>query len=190
MQDNINNGLTILITVIIMSIIMLDGVKLLKKDDNKKRRDNIQFGKESFCFQFGKSLIVICGIGALFFLAIFIVNVITFLGISVLGKGISLGTVIFFGLFDMFYLICFFGFYLWRININGEEIVYRNAIGITKKYTFNDITGIRQNKKGRVVVFMGKRKIFAIDDFLPFGPIFVALARQRGIQIDEIKEKS
>ena len=165
---------------------MLDSAKLLKKDDNKRRRDKIQFGKASYCFQFNKSLIVICGIGALFFLAIFIINIITFLGIAVLGKGISLGTVIFFGLFDMFYWICFLGFSLWRININGEEIVYRNAIGITKKYTFNDITEIRKNKKGRVVVFMGKRKIFAIDDFLPFGPLFVALARKRGIQITKI----
>ena len=76
------------------------------------------------------------------------------------------------------------------IFLHGEEIVYRNAIGITKKYTFNDITEIRQNKKGRVVVFMEKRKIFAIDDFLPFGSLFVALARQRGIQINKIKEKN
>ncbi len=75
---------------------MLDSASLLKKDNNRKRRDRIQFGKESFCFQFGKSLIVVCGIGALFFFSIFMVNVITFLGISVLGKGISLGTVIFF----------------------------------------------------------------------------------------------
>ena len=185
MQDNINNGLTILLTVIIMGFVMLDSANLLKKDNNKKHRDKIQFGKESFCFQFGKSLIVICGIGALFFLAIFTVNVITYLGIAVLGKGISIGTVIFFGLFDVFYLICFFGFSFWRINIEGEEIVYRNAFGMIKKYTFNDITEIRQNKKGRVVVFMGKRKIFAIDDFLPFGPLFVALARERGIQITE-----
>ncbi len=84
----------------------------------------------------------------------------------------------------MFYLICFFGFSFWHINIDGEEIVYRNAIGITKKYTFNDITEIRQNKKGRVVVFMEKKKIFAIDDFLPFGSLFVVLAR-RGIHITE-----
>ena len=75
MQDNINNGLTILLTVIIMGLIMLDSAKLLKKDGNKKSRDRIQFGKESFCFQFGKSLIVICGIGALFFLAIFFGNI-------------------------------------------------------------------------------------------------------------------
>ena len=185
MQDNINNGLTILLTLIIMGFILFNSANLLKKDNNKKRRDKIQFGNESFCFQFGKSLIAICGIGALFILAIFIVNVITYLGIAVLGKGISIGTVIFFGLFDVFYLICFFGFSFWRINIDGDKIVYRNAIGLTKKYTFKDITEIRQNKKGRVVVFMGKRKIFAIDDFLPFGPLFVALARERGIQIIE-----
>lgn len=82
---------------------------------------------------------------------------------------------------DAFIVVCSIAFTLlflfgvlntgvWKVTVKGEDIMFRNSFGITKRYRFDDITYV-DKKSGALKVYSGNKKIFTFDkniDYLYF----------------------
>ena len=153
-------------------------------------RDSMErnsLGEGRFSVEYSWALKWIMIIGVLFFGAIFVINIGTYTGIWSVGTGVDLSTVIFFGLFLLFYIASFAGIVIWRIKVDKESICYRNYLGITKKYRFSDLDSIVEKKNRKLLVYQNGKRIFSIDNNLPTGVYFLYCAKKYGVQV--VKEK-
>lgn len=50
------------------------------------------------------------------------------------------------------------------MRIKGNDIIFRSTLGITRKYSFNDITRASYKESGALRVYAGKKRIFTFDD--------------------------
>lgn len=183
MQDIIGNMITWLVIIIVLATLGNNAVVLGKKDPYVKGKRKESLDDNYYIIQYGKILKIIISIGLIFFTIIFLINVLTYLNICVLGTGIDASTVIFFGVFLAFYAITFSGVVIWRIVVDDDEIIYRNYYGKTKRYTFNELSEIKELKNRKIIVYSGGKKIFAIDNNLPMGAYFKSTAREKGVII-------
>lgn len=181
MQDIICNMITWVVIIVVMSTLSNNVLVLGKRDGYKA--DKMSLNSGYYIIEYSKPLKIIISVGFLFFLAIFIVNVITYLGICVLGTGIDAGTVIFFGLFVLLCTATFSGVVIWRIVIDGNEIIYRNYIGRTRRYTFEEISEIKELKNHKLIAYSNGKRIFSIDNNLPMGAYLKCIAREKGVLI-------
>lgn len=183
MQGIIGNMITWLVIIVVLATLGNNAVQLGKKDPYKKGKRQESLDDNYYIIQYSKMLKVIISIGLLFFIIVFLVNILTYLNICVLGMGIDAGTVFFFGLFLMFYVATFSGIVIWRVVVDDDEIIYRNYYGKTKRYTFNEISEVKELKNHKIIVYSKGRKIFAIDNNLPMVAYFKCTASEKGVVI-------
>ena len=81
-------------------------------------------------------------------------------------------------------LPCFLGTNVWKIELKANEVVYRNYIGMKRKYTWRSITKIKKKKSGTIIAYAGKNRIFTIDDNIMSGILFEAVCKEKGIRIE------
>lgn len=188
MRDVISNMITWTVIIVVLATLGNNAVTLGKKDPykNAKRPKSLD---DNFCIiQYSKMLKIIISIGLIFFIMLFLVNILTYLDICILGTGIDAGTVVFFGIFVMFYVFAFSGVVVWRVIIDDNEIIYRNYYGKTKRYTFNEISEIKELRNHKIIVYSNGKKIFSIDNSLPMGVYFKCTARDKGVMITHCSE--
>lgn len=181
MQDIICNMITWLAIILVLLTLRNNVFVLGERDGYKNDKNSLNDG--CYIIQYSRFLKIFISIGLFFFLVIFAVNVLTYFNICILGTGVDAGTVIFFGLFVIFYTATFSGVVVWRIVVNGNEILYRNYLGRIKRYTFEEISEIRELKSHKLIVYSNDKKIFSIDNNLPMGAYFKCTAREKGVLI-------
>lgn len=177
---------TIISNIIVWTIIFLV-LGNIKIRVNEKREESESGTHENweYVIEYGKGLKVLMTIGVIFFGIIFFINFATYFWDWELGKGISLGTVIFFFIVLLFYLATFSGIVVWRIKVSGEEIYYRNYFGIVKRFRFTELDKIIEKKNHKIIVFCNNRKAFSIDNNLPLGVFFIVSARRFHVKIEQ-----
>lgn len=183
MQDIIGNMITWLVIVAVLATLGNNAAVLGKKDPYRKGKRQEPLADHYYVIQYGKMLKYIIAIGLLFFMIMFLVNILTYLNICVLGTGIDKSTVLFLGLFLMFYAATFSGVVIWRIVVDDEEIIYRNYYGKTKRYTFNEISEIKELENNEIIVYSRGKKIFSINNNLPSAMYFKGTANEKGVFI-------
>lgn len=184
MQDIIGNAITWLLIIIVLPLITYGNYLTVKKKviyKNEKRHQSVT--DNFYIIECGKPLKIIMWIALIFFLWLFLVNILTYFNICVLGTGIDLGTVIFFGIVLIFYLFVFSVVVMWRVIVDGNELIYRNYFGKTKRYTFDEIEEIRELKNKDIVVYSNGKKIFTVDHMLPTGVFLICTAKLNGIKV-------
>lgn len=92
----------------------------------------------------------------------------------------TVGTIVGFGFFVALDLASVLGVCVWKIDVNGEEIIYRNYFGIKKKYNFKELE-VYVNKKDKIYAYKNKKKVFTIDNNLPAGVHFMVRACEYGV---------
>lgn len=109
---------------------------------------------------------IIAWINMIFVSYMFIASVVTYIGIFQLGKSVNLPVVIFWTGYFLFSVIFFLMSVVWKIEWLYYEIIYRNALGIKKKYDFREIEIVRENLQ-KAIVYKDGNRIFSID-MIPF----------------------
>ena len=84
------------------------------------------------------------------------------------------------------FLICYR--YRWRIEIDGDSIVYTPELGEKRFFAFSDITKCRRAKnlsiEGYLVYVKGKRTLIMDDSMVGFN-LFLECIHQHGIVLEE-----
>ena len=72
------------------------------------------------------------------------------------------------------FVVCVFGFFflvgivgtvnmmVWKLEVNGDEIIWRSTFGNKKNFQFGDITYC-ERKKSSIRVYVNGEKLFTID---------------------------
>ena len=76
------------------------------------------------------------------------------------------------------------GSHVWKIWVNGEQIIYRGYNGIKHYYTLSDITKFTVRSDGALIVYSGKKRLFKIDNNLPMRAILRAQMLDKNIPND------
>lgn len=109
----------------------------------------------------------------------------------------------YFGQIDntIFYLICLFiltGFmilgvvlaaygYVWKIEFDESEIIYKSALGVTRKYKIGDITRCTEKRGKQYKFYCGKKKMFQYETDAS-GDVYdlIFLLKERGVFPEEL----
>jgi len=70
----------------------------------------------------------------------------------------------------------------WRVMVEGDVIKYRSLYGITRIYSFNDISKGVYTKKGSLKIYIGEKRAFTFYDNLEFS-LFDQQMRKKKIPI-------
>ena len=73
---------------------------------------------------------------------------------------------------------------IWKIWINGEQIIYRSIIGIKHYYTFDDITSYTERSNGAIIVYANGKRAFYLNENLFGKSILVGQMKNRKIPND------
>jgi hypothetical protein len=148
----------------------------------KKKQANIKFEKNNFYVStIGMS-------GFLFFLGT--IGLIGGAGLEagiILegGKGIA-AFIIFFTLWELVCLGLIAYSTIWRIEVKGEELIYRSIFGIKHKYLLSDITEVVYTKSGAFRLYEGKRRILTCDEELVGAAYLEEVLRERKVPVRNI----
>jgi len=106
-----------------------------------------------------------------------------------IGVGWGIGTSIGFTAMWLLALSCIMGVVIWRIDVDGDEVVYRDYFGVRHKYEAKDFDKIRIKKNGTLQAFVKGKHIFSIDSNEPMGHAYMMLwARERGIPREDLRK--
>lgn len=85
-------------------------------------------------------------------------------------------------MFAIFFAVLTLDNKFWRVMVEGDVIKYRSLYGITRTYSFNDISKGVYTKKGSLKVYVGEKRIFTFYDNLEFS-LFDQQMRKKKIPI-------
>ena len=92
--------------------------------------------------------------------------------------GVGLGIFIALGLSSVL------GTHVWKIWVNGEQIIYRGYNGIEHYYTFSDITRVTEKVDGAYEYYAEDKKLFKIDNNLIEGAKLTGQLIRKGVPCD------
>jgi len=70
--------------------------------------------------------------------------------------------------FTMFFLFGVLNAGVWKVTVEGENIMFRNSFGIIKRYRFDDITYVDKKRSGALKVYSGNKKLFTFDENIDY----------------------
>lgn len=145
--------------------------------------------KSQFTIEMKPAIIIFLFAAAILFALMFVVVLLTYLGIHVIGTA-DLEAVLLTGLLLALAICILFAYSMWRIDVNCNEIEYRNYLGRIKHYTFNDLTEIKVLSRyrlcgGDLAVYSNRKKVFSIPYYTPeyMQDRFLNYARKKGVAI-------
>lgn len=147
----------------ILSIVILFLVGGLIRLNSRPKKEKSRDGR--YVIQYHKILKAIAIINMALYGGIFVGALGTINGVWKFGKEVTLGVVIFYGLYSIFSLICIMGINIWRITVEKEKVIYRNYFGINKIYNFKEIK-VEEFIDGKIIATKNGKKIFKIDNNL------------------------
>ena len=76
--------------------------------------------------------------------------------------------------------------YIWKIEYDTQEIIYRSALGITRKYRIEDITRCVGKRRNQYRFYQGEKKIFQYEMDAE-GDVYdlLIILKKRGIDEEE-----
>lgn len=77
--------------------------------------------------------------------------------------------------------------YIWKIEYDTQEIIYRSALGITRKYRIEDITRCVGKRRNQYRFYQGEKKIFQYEMDAE-GDVYdlLIILKKRGIDEEEL----
>ena len=77
--------------------------------------------------------------------------------------------------------------YIWKIEYDTQEIIYRSALGITRKYRIEDITRCVGKRRNQYRFYRGEKKIFQYEMDAE-GDVYdlLIILKKRGIDEEEL----
>lgn len=146
---------SLLILVLVVTILLI----ISNRKDKNQSRDTSAVDTGVFCIKEPRLVKNICCIGW----GIFSIGLIGSF-FSCIPNGFTFGniiTVLGFLCFEFFSLYCLLRTKNWKVDINKEQIFYRNLFGITKEYNFKDIL-VKKKKNLAIVAYKDNKKVFSI----------------------------
>jgi len=89
--------------------------------------------------------------------------------------GIVLGVFVALGVYGVL------GTHVWKIWVEGTHIIYRGYNGIKHYYAFSEITRIEEKFNGACVYYIGKKRIFKIDNNVAMGTVLKGQLIRNGV---------
>jgi ABC-type multidrug transport system fused ATPase/permease subunit len=85
-------------------------------------------------------------------------------------------------------LSAFMGFcgIVWKVQVNGDEIIHRTIFGRKKKYTFSDVTRAVSNHDDKLRVYSDKKRLFTLQTGDKY--YFEKQLIEQGIPIEDTKK--
>ena len=118
-----------------------------------------------FTISYGKTLKIIVMVGLVLFFYLSFASTGTMLWGWELCETDWISTIIMYG-FALLCLISFGGIVVWHIEVNNDEIYYRDYIGIKHTYTPENIAYIKETRKHDLIVYGTDKRLFTISDNL------------------------
>lgn len=78
-------------------------------------------------------------------------------------KGADVWSVCCFVVLSLLGLVCTLNTLLWKLEVNGEEIVWRSTFGVVRRFRFDDITEC-EIRDFSICVYVNNKKMLHIDD--------------------------
>lgn len=129
-------------------------VKQEKKEEKRKEEQKRGIIRTNYIVKSEKILLII-----------FIVATVLFGG-AVIGSSIDKADKwVTYG-FAVFFIVGFSGMLnmaVWKIKVNGEEIIWRSTFGRKRKFRFEDITKCVIKNSGAIRVYVHDKRLFTID---------------------------
>lgn len=90
------------------------------------------------------------------------------------------------GFFVMCLVITLYG-YLWKIEYDNQEIIYRTFWGSTRKYRIEDITRCVGKRRNQYLFYQGEKKLFQYE-LDAEGDIYelLIIMKEHGVEIEEL----
>ncbi len=104
-----------------------------------------------------------------------------------LSHHVSCDFVIFTGVMNVPFQCLFFHASLMRIDIDRDDIVYRNGFGIVHKYSMDDVTQVCLTSKASLKVYVGSKHVFSVRNTLCSWYRFFDMMSERDIYTSDIK---
>ena len=171
-----------LIVTILIAAIMGYLFKRHKSDSEKEKKD--KRGKRGvFEIKGGGAFNTVVLISTGVLASIFVVTLGNMLHWWGTDKNTAWWVVIEFGFFVFLCFILISILMIWKVSVNGEDIIYRDYIGIKHHYTWDDVDRIVM-KKDEMVVYGKERRLFTVNMLIMLGQQkFFAIADKRGIPL-------
>lgn len=83
-----------------------------------------------------------------------------------------------FGIFVLFGVFGTLNMIMWKLEIDGNEIMWRSTFGKKRSFHFEDITYC-ERKKGSVRVYINGKKLFTIDSNIDKAQFMEDVERRR-----------
>lgn len=140
---------------IVAVLAVLGYIAKAQKRRAEKREEEKKKGiiRTKYTVRTEKVVVIICIIGAIFFSSAVIICTI---------QKEDLLVICGFGIFALVGMFATLNTIMWKLEINGDEIMWRSTFGKKRYFHFEDITYC-ERKKGSMRVYVNGKKLFTID---------------------------
>ena len=140
---------------IVAVLAVLGYIAKAQKRRAEKREEEKKKGiiRTKYTVRTEKVVVIICIIGAIFFSSAVIICTI---------QKEDLLVICGFGIFALVGMFATLNTIMWKLEINGDEIMWRSTFGKKRSFHFEDITYC-ERKKGSMRVYVNGKKLFTID---------------------------